>query len=214
MSNLSRLHSGAAVLMLTTVALPTTLLFSRPAVAQGQVTITTIPAGTAIPARYDGATKILVDPKETTPLTLTVTSDVRGALGAILIPAGSKVKGQLQPASGGQQFVGTQITLPNSKVLNGETQSAVITKTESYRKGPKATPIVAGTVVGAAAATGLSALFGGGGKGVKAWRVLAGAGTGAIAGTLYGIRKVDVIAIDPNNDLNLTLKSSLPITYP
>ncbi len=218
MSRISCLQSGAVVLMslgmLTTVVAPSAILFSTPAFAQNQVTVATIPSGTTIPTRFEGGTKILVTPTETTPLTLTTTTDVRAPLGAILIPAGSKIKGQLQPASGGQQFVGTQIILPNSKVLAADTASKVVTKTESIRKGVKAKPVLVGTVVGAGAAAGLSAIFGGGGKGITPWRVLAGAGTGAAAGALTGLRKVDLISIDPNSDLTVTLQSSLAITYP
>lgn len=219
MLSLRRWQSGTAVLLslgiFSTVAAPLTLLATpSPVLAQSQVTVATIPAGTIIPVRSEDAKKILVTPTETSPLTLIVRSDIRAPLGAILIPAGSQVKGQLQPTGNGQQFVATQIILPSSKVLTTDARSQVVTRTETIRKGVKPTSVAVGTVVGAGAATALSAIFGGGSRGIKAWRVLAGAGTGAVAGSLTGLRKTTLISIDPNTDLDLTLQSSLTITYP
>lgn len=219
MLSLRRWQSGTAILLslgiISAVTTPVVVVStSTPVLAQSQVSIATIPAGTVIPLRSDDAKKILVTPTETSPLTLMVRSDIRAPLGAILIPAGSEVKGQLQPAGNGQQFIVSQIILPGSKVLTPDAKSQVVTRTESIRRGVKPTSIAIGTVAGAGAATALSAIFGGGARGIKAWRVLAGAGTGAVAGTLIGLRKVTLISVDPNADLDVTLQSSLTITYP
>jgi hypothetical protein len=39
--------------------------------------------------------------------------------------------------------------------------------------------------------------------------VLGGAGAGAIAGVLLGGNEAELISIDPNNDLNVTLQTDL-----
>lgn len=103
------------------VAVP--ILISNPAVAgepyiveqffsqSPQVIVT---AGTTIPVRYDGAETIIMSPKETVPVTLTVAKNIRSNSGRILIPVGSFVKGQLKPVSGGTQFSAQQLVFANS----------------------------------------------------------------------------------------------------
>jgi hypothetical protein len=194
--------------------LSTTPAFAQRIIAQSQVVV---PAGTTIAVEYTetkNADKIVVTPTETAPLSLTVKTDVKAPMGAILIPAGSTVKGQLQPANGGTQYVATEIILPNNgKKLAVNATSQVVTRQETIRKGAKTTTILAGTVAGAGAAAALSGIIGGG-KSITPLRVLAGAGVGTAAGAVLGRRKVDVIVVKPNEDLTLTLQSNLVITYP
>jgi hypothetical protein len=69
--------------------------------------------------------------------------------------------------------------------------------------------LIGGTVVGAGAAAGISAVTGD--RVIKAEEVLPGAAIGALAGFFLGRDKVELIAISPNTDLNLTLTSDLVI---
>jgi hypothetical protein len=181
-------------------------MIAPPALAQSTATVQ---AGTLIPTRYEGK-KILVTPTETAPVTLIVDQDIKAPLGAVLIPAGSQVKGQLQPAEGGSQFVASQIILPDGKQLTVDATSKVVTRKETIKKGPQASSILIGTAVGAGAATALSAIFGD----VSLWKVLVGAGGGALAGTFLGRKSVELVSVNPNEDLDLTLRSNLVITYP
>jgi hypothetical protein len=187
------------------------IVMPAPAFAQYQATV---PSGTVIQVRYKDGDKIMVTPEETAPVDLIVAKDIKAPLGAILVPAGSTIKGQLQPAEGGSQYVASQIILPNGKQLPLDATSQVVTRKEEVRKGPRARSILVGTAVGAGAATALSTIFGGGLRGVKAWRVLAGAGAGAIGGTLLGRRKVELVSIQPSQDLALTLRSNLLVSDP
>jgi hypothetical protein len=172
-----------------------------------------VPAGTIIPVRDLKAKKILLAPNETSKLTLVVSADVLSPSGRVAIPAGSKVSGQLQPTEGGSQFVASEIILLSGETLRMDATSQVVTRTESVKKGMKPTTIAAGTVIGAGAATALSAIFGGGASGVKWWRSLAGAGAGAVTSGFLFRQSVELISIDPNTDLDLTLQSRLVNPY-
>ncbi|MGA7935054.1 MAG: hypothetical protein WCA35_16020 [Kovacikia sp.] len=166
----------------------------------------TIPAGTQIPMQYNEAKKIVVLPTETNPLTLTVARNVRNTYGTLLIPAGSQVKGELRPAEGGSQFHAQELILTDGTRLPIDATSEVVTKTQEVRKGGSS-QILTGTAIGAAAA---AVLFGvTGSRRISVGKVLAGAGLGALGGWLLGKQTVDVVVIDPNADLTLTLNSDL-----
>jgi hypothetical protein len=170
-----------------------------------------IPAGASIPVRYERADRILLAQNEPNPVpvTLTVSQNIVDAQGAVLIPVNSAVVGQLQMAQGGAQFVASQIVLPNGTQLPVSANSEVITRTESVSRGTNVGRVIGGTVVGAGAAAGISAVTGD--RVIKAVEVLPGAAIGALAGFFLGRDKVDLIAINPNTDLNLTLSSDLVI---
>ncbi len=168
-----------------------------------------IPSGTAIPVRYEQAQKILLSPNEPkpTPLTLTVAQNIVTSQGQVLIPAGSQVMGQLQTVAGGAQFVASQITLTNGQNMALSATSNVVNKTETVRKGATTGKIIAGTVVGAGAAAAIAGVTGD--RTIKAEEVLGGAAVGALASVFLGRDRVELIAINPNTDLNLTLGSDL-----
>ena len=56
-------------------------------------------------------------------------------------------------------------------------------------------------------ATVLAEVFGD----IDALEVLGGAGAGAVAGLLLGGNEVELISIDPNNDLDLILQTNLTV---
>lgn len=171
-----------------------------------------IPAGTAIPVRYDGVERILLARNEPQPLPLTlkVAQNIVDSRGRVLIPAGSDVVGQVQTVQGGAQFTGREIAFPNGQRLPLNATSEVISKTETVRRGTSAGNIVIGTIVGAGAGAGIAAVTGD--REIQAWEVLTGAAAGAILGTISATRnQVELISIDPNTDLSLTLNSDLTL---
>lgn len=174
-----------------------------------KVTRLAIPAGTAIPVRYESQ-KILVTPDEKAPVTLTVASNVTTSDGTVLIPAGTKVAGQLQPAQGGSQFVAQQLVMANGQRMDITAASQVISKTEEVKKGASATTVVKGAVLGSAAAAGISAVTGN--REVSAWKVLTGTAAGSLLSLFLGRDSVKLIAVEPNTDLNLTLGQDLVFT--
>ncbi|MEH1815755.1 MAG: S-layer homology domain-containing protein [Nostoc sp.] len=183
-------------------------------VAVGSTTPTptsvTIAQGTAIPVKYDKAEKILVTKDETSPLTLTVSQNVVTQDGTVVIPAGSQVIGQLKPATGGSQFVAEKLVLTSGQEYQLNATSEVITKTETVKKGTSISSIIKNTVLGAGAATAVSAVTGD--RAIATEEILGGAGIGALVGLFLGKSSVDLIAIDPNTDLQMTINQNLLVS--
>ncbi|MEH2025910.1 S-layer homology domain-containing protein [Nostoc sp.] len=170
----------------------------------------TIPQGTAIAVKYDKAEKILVTKDETAPLTLTVSQNVVAQDGSVVIPAGTQVIGQLKPATGGSQFIAEKLVLPSGQEYQLNATSEVITKTETVKKGTSISSIIKNTVLGAGAATAVSAVTGD--RAIATEEVLGGAGIGALVGLFLGKSSVDLIAIDPNTDLQMTINQNLLVS--
>jgi hypothetical protein len=170
---------------------------------------TTIPAGTRIPARYDAAEKIVVAPNETVPITLTVSRTIRLSNGTVLIPAGSKVAGRIQPVGDGSQFIAETLILPNGNRQFISARSDVITTRQEVQPGVNGDALIKGSAIGAGAATILSGILGN--RRITLGRILLGAGAGAAGGLIFGRRKAEVIVIDSKSDLVLTLEAPLTV---
>ena len=169
----------------------------------------TIPSGSRIPARYTPAERIIVAPNETVPLTITVSRNVRASSGEMLIPAGSEVKGNIQPVGEGSQFIAESLILPDGDQIPMKATSEVITKRQEVQPGVSGDALIKGSAIGAGAATLLSAIFGSGR--ITIGRILLGAGAGALGGLVFGKKTAEVIVIDSNADLTLTLNSRLTV---
>jgi hypothetical protein len=168
----------------------------------------TVPEGFIIPIEYEEE-KILVTPEETVPVTLLVAANVRDSQRNTLIPYGSKIIGQIEPSEdeSGSLFVAQEIEYADGTYQSIDAVSDIVTRRETIKKGANAGDVLQGAVIGAAAATVLSEIFGD----IGALEVLGGAGAGAIAGVLLGGNEAELISIDPNNDLNLTLQADLVV---
>lgn len=180
----------------------------RPSVFREPAQVT-IPRGTSIPVAYRDAKKIVIAPNETLPLTVNVAANIRDRRGNLLIPAGSQVIGQLQPVNGGSQFVAKEIVFPDNQRQTLDASSNVITKTEEVKSGGDLNSILNGALIGSAAAAILAAITGD--RAIATEEVLGGAGLGALGGWIFGNQKAEVIVINPNTDLNLTLRSNLEV---
>jgi hypothetical protein len=174
-----------------------------------QNTAIVIPQGTVLPVKYDRADKILLGKNEPAPsaITLTLPQDIISDTGRVLIPAGSTVEGKLVVNQGAAQFVADRLIMTNGQRYNLNAKSNPITTTETVRKGASSGSIIKGTVLGAAAAAGITAVTGD--RNVNAWETLAGAGAGALAGLIFNKSEVELIAIKPNTDLAMQLNSDL-----
>jgi hypothetical protein len=170
----------------------------------------TIPQGTVIPVKYDKAEKILVTKDETAPLTLTVEQNVVTQEGNVVVPAGSQVVGQLRPTQGGSQFVAQKLVLTTGQEYDISATSEVITKTETVRKGTSTGTILKNTVLGAGAAAAVSAVTGD--RAIATEEVLGGAAIGGLIGLFFGRNSVDLIAIDPDTDLQMTINQNLLVS--
>ena len=171
----------------------------------------TIPEGTVLPVKYDKAEKIMVTKDETAPLTLTISQNVITDTGNLVIPAGSNVVGKLQPAEGGSQFVAEKLISANGKEYNISATSGVITNTETIKKGTSTKGIIKNTALGAGAAAAVAAVTGD--RAVATEEVLGGAAIGAITGIFFNKKSVDLIVIDPNTDLEMTISRGFEVSY-
>jgi S-layer homology domain len=218
------------------------------AVQRGQVT-----AGTNIPVKYTDAQRIVVAPNETADLSLTVANDVRDSQGAVAIPAGSLVNGQLVPTNGGSQFVARSVVLNGQAYPINATSGVVQTKRNtrdpnfaqiigSAALGSGAAAIIGGTTgdrtvnggnvllggtvataaaanqgrniistirdaaIGAALGAGVSGLTGN--RTITPKKVFTGAATGATVGGILDRGNGEVVVINPNSDLNLTVNNN------
>ena len=208
-----RWRSGTALTLtmtlVSTLAIP--LVFIKPATAlPNQVAQrfpdtwrNSVPSGTEIPITYE-KDKIVVTPTETAPVKLTVARDITTSGGTVLIPEGSIIEGELRPASDGTQFVAKNLVIAGQTTKNPiDATSGIITRRETItkRSDPK---ILQGAAIGGAAAAVLSEIFGR----INILQVLGGAGLGALASVLVRNRQeVEVIVVNPQEDLNLTLQS-------
>jgi hypothetical protein len=217
MARLNQFQAGTFALIAMGMISGTAAPLLNPAPATAEVssqsqTKTVVAAGTFILVHYDGnAQKILLDKNEKVPLTLTVSSPVKSRYGTTLIPAGTQIKGQLQPAGQGSQFVASEIILPFDGSRSINANSVVVTRTEQIKKGSRTNSILKGAALGGAAATAIAAITGD--KAIATEEVLSGTGLGVLAGLFWGRKSVDVISVNPNNDLrSLTLRSEIPVT--
>jgi hypothetical protein len=226
MLNFNRLQSRTAtlltVLVTSTAVVP--LLTTGPVFAQSNFPQRerlnrerlnlVVPSGTSIPVRYDKE-KIVVMPDETMPVTLTVAADVISSEGRVVIPQGSQISGELQPVSGGSQFVAKEITLfrrrvdEQSKPFSISGRSNVVRRIEEVKKGASTTSILTGAAVGGGAAAALAAITGD--RALATEEILGGAGLGALGGFFLNRQKVDAVVIYPERDLTVRLNSQFSL---
>ncbi|MBD1824368.1 hypothetical protein H6F51_18005 [Cyanobacteria bacterium FACHB-DQ100] len=225
MLNLKKLQSGTAlaltlgvtatgaapiVLAKDAVAAPASMQIAQLFPSQPRSTgAVRIPANTTLRLAYRDAEKILVAPNERLPITLTIPNNVRTSNGALLIPAGSQVKGEFQPASGGTRFVANTLVLTNGTQLALDAQTDVISRTEEIRRGVSTDAILKGAAIGSGAAAIISAVSGN--RRVSLGKVLIGTGAGALGGLIFGRNTNQVISVNSQSDLNLRLNSSLAL---
>jgi hypothetical protein len=175
-----------------------------------------VPSGTSIPVRYDKE-KIVVMPDETMSVTLIVAADVTSSEGKVVIPQGSQISGELQPVSGGSQFVAKEITLfrrrvdEQSKPFSISGRSNVVRRIEEVQKGASTTSILTGAAVGSGAAAALAAITGD--RAIATEEILGGAGLGALGGLFLNRQKVDAVVIYPERDLTVRLNSQFTLRY-
>jgi len=213
---MSRFHpsqAGTSLLLLLSlmsgITIPIATSASAIAQTYSQSSQVVIPSGTSIPVLYDKAEKIVVTPNETLPLTLRVPVNVRSRRGTVLIPAGSQILGRLQPTKGGTQFVAQELVISRGRRQPINARSKVISQTQEIRQGSNTSSILKGAAIGGAAAAAIAVVTGD--NAIATEEILGGAGLGALGGLLLGRKKVDVVVINPNTDLNLTLGSRLAL---
>ena len=165
-----------------------------------------IPAGAEIPLEYDKE-KILVTKEETVPVTLTVAANIRDRDRNTLIPYGTEVTGEIEPADEGSRFVARELIFADGTRQSIEGTSQVVTRTETVKRGKDTDDILKGAAIGGAAAVVLGEIFGD----INIEEVIGGAALGALGGWILGRESVELISIDPDRDLDITLESDFAL---
>ncbi len=179
-----------------------------PSTQQAQTSQVRIPRGTVLPVTYD-KDRIIVAPNETSAVTLKIARNVRTSSGLLLIPAGSQVEGELRPSQGGTQFFAKTLILTNGDRLAIDAYSNVVTRTETIKKGADVGAILTGAGIGAGAAAIIGVITGN--HRISKTNVLIGGGLGALGQFLLRRGSADVLVVNPQTDLSLTLNNSLAL---
>jgi hypothetical protein len=169
-----------------------------------------VPAGTVLSVDYENGDKVVVLPEETAALTLNITQPVIDSNGRVLIPAGSQVVGELRPNDGGSRFVAQELIPPGAQPRAINATSQTVTTTETISRGASIWETLGGAALGSGAAAVIAGTTGD--RRIGTLEVLAGAATGATAGRVLGRDQVEVIAINPAQDLTLTVNAPLVVS--
>ncbi|MGB6295515.1 MAG: conjugal transfer protein TrbI [Rivularia sp. (in: cyanobacteria)] len=216
MTGFRSFKSGTAAFLALSItsAAAAPILVSTPATAQaifGQRSReVSIPEGVTLPVTFDKE-KVVVTPDETSDLTLTIATNIIDSNRNILIPRGSELVGQLEPANfrgeEGSRFVARELVFPDGRKQNIDATSGVVTRKETIKRGASTGKILTDAAYGTAAATVISLITGN--KKIETLEPIAGAAAGALASILLNKREVEVVVINPQNDLDVTLQSNL-----
>jgi hypothetical protein len=124
-----------------------------------------------------------------------------------LIPYGTQVEGQIEPAGEGSRFVAQELIFEDDTRQSLDATSEVVTRTETVKRGTDTGDVLKGAAIGGAAAAVLGEIFGD----INIEEVIGGAALGALGGWILGRDRVELISIDPNQDLDITLNSDLAL---
>ncbi|MEH2376627.1 conjugal transfer protein TrbI [Nostoc sp.] len=235
---MSRLHQwkfGTAALMAMTVTTSViSPLFSlTPANAQyrigqdriGQYGNVTIPSGVDFPVTYEKET-ITIAPGETKSLTLRIANNIMDRNRNVLIPAGTKVIGQLESVDldnsysretddnkgKGVRFVAQELEFSNGQRQSINATSRTYTRTERVSQGPSTGQVLTDAAIGGGA--GLLGSLITGNRRIDDLKPVVGAAAGAGASVLLRKKQANVFVLRPAQDLKLTLNSNLNLVPP
>ncbi|MGJ5672877.1 MAG: conjugal transfer protein TrbI [Nostochopsis sp.] len=205
--------SAIVPLFTTAVTAQQPAIFTRPTQPISQSKTVSIPTGVTIPVTFE-KDKIVVTPDETTSVTLEVAQNVVDGNRNVLIPARTKIEGELQPRTinnvKGSQFVAKELVFSDGRRQSIDATSRVVTKKETIKKGAKTGTILTDAAIGAGAASIISLLTGN--KTIEVLEPIIGAAVGAGASAILRKREAEVVVIDPQQDLDVTLNSNLIVS--
>ncbi len=219
MASFRRWKTGTAAFLAIAIATGTIApLFSfnkvNAQVIFGEPRRISISAGATLPVTYE-KDKIVLAPDETLSLTLKVASDIVDRNDNLLIPKNTEIRGELRPASDrdsekGSQFIAEELVFPNGNRQSIDAASEVVTNIEKIKKGSDSSKILQDAAIGAGVAAALELLTGD--RDIDILGPVAGAGAGALASVLLRKKTVEVVVINPEKDLDITLNSDLVIS--
>ncbi|MEH2170059.1 MAG: conjugal transfer protein TrbI [Nostoc sp.] len=229
---MTRLHqwkSGTAALMAiaVTTSVISPLLSLAPANAQyrinqdrtSQYGNVTIPSGVNFPVTYEKET-ITIAPGESKSLTLKIANDIIDRNRNVLIPAGTKVNGRLEPVDldgysrdrddnqgKGVRFVAQELEFSNGQRQSINATSRTYTTTQRVKQGPNTSQVLTDAAIGGGA--GLLGSLITGNRRIDDLKPVLGAAAGAGASVLLRKKDGNAFVLRPAQDLRLTLNSNL-----
>ncbi|MDZ8185360.1 MAG: conjugal transfer protein TrbI [Nostoc sp. ChiSLP02] len=226
MTHLHQLKSGTAALMAmaVTASVISPMIPFAPANAQynsGQYGSVTIPSGVNLPVKYEKET-ITIAPGESKSITLRIANDIIDRNRNVLIPAGTKVIGRLEPVDldgysteddnkgKGVRFVAQELEFSNGRRLSINATSRTYTTTQKVKQGPSTGQVLTDAGIGAGAGL-LGSLVTGNSK-IDDLKPVIGAAAGAGASVLLRKKETNAFVIRPAQDLRLTLNSNLTLS--
>ncbi|MEH2384737.1 MAG: conjugal transfer protein TrbI [Nostoc sp.] len=225
-------RTAALMAMAVTTSVISPLFSLTPANAQyrigqdriGQYGNVTIPSGVAFPVTYEKET-ITIAPGETKSLTLRIANDIIDKNRNVLIPAGTKVIGQLESVDlnsysrdtddnkgKGVRFVAQELEFSNGQRQSINATSRTYTRTERVTQGPSTNQVLTDAAIGGGAGL-LGSLITGNHR-IDDLKPVIGAGAGAGASILLRKKQVNAFVLRPGQDLKLTLNSNLNLVPP
>ncbi|AFZ14454.1 hypothetical protein Cri9333_3636 [Crinalium epipsammum PCC 9333] len=204
---LSILASAAAPIITTSPAAAQSIFKNRGSQPLG----ITIQYGTTLPLIYNSSQKLVVPANQASPvpLTLQVAGNVRARSGALLIPMGTEVVGELQSVNGGARFVAREIVFSGNRRQAINASSNIIAQTQESQGGINTGRVLTNAAIGAAAAAGISGITGN--RKIEAGEVLIGAGAGAASGVLLGSNKTNAVVLNPSAPVSVILNAPLAL---
>ncbi|MBR8833646.1 MAG: conjugal transfer protein TrbI [Stigonema ocellatum SAG 48.90 = DSM 106950] len=169
-----------------------------------------IPAGVKFPVTYE-KDRVIVTADESTPLTVRIARNIIDRNGNVLIPEGSQLVGQIEPATRdsqkGSRFVARELVFPDGKRQDIDASSQIVTRTEKISKGTDTGKILQDAAIGAGAASVIGLITD---HRIRAIEPILGGAAGAGASVLLRRKTTEVVVIKPQSgDLDVKLRSSL-----
>ncbi|MCW5316538.1 conjugal transfer protein TrbI [Nostoc sp. KVJ3] len=190
----------------------------------GQYGNVTIPSGVSLPVTYEKDT-ITIAPGESKSITLRIANDIIDRNKNVLIPAGTKVNGRLEPVDldsysrdtddnkgKGVRFVAEELEFSNGQRQSINAISRTYTRTQKVKQGPSTNQVLTDAAIGGGA--GLLGSLLTGNRRIDDLKPVIGAAAGAGASVLLRKKEVNVYVLRPGQDLKLTLNSNLNLVPP
>ena len=169
-------------------------------------------AGTQLPVTYTRE-QIVLMPEQTLPVSFVTASNITTPDGTVLVPRGTQVEGEFRPVDDeSTRFVAQKLIAPDGSERAIAAQSAIIETNQTIRKGANWGRFLKNAAVGTAAAAAISAVTGD--RVIATEDLLMGTAAGGIlslAQRFFGRNSVDVIVVEPETNLNITLDEDIVI---
>jgi hypothetical protein len=167
---------------------------------------------------------VIVKPGETLALTLKIENDIIDRNRNVLIPRGTDVVGRLEPVNlggvystdrnndknKGVRFVAQELVFASGRRQQINATSRTFSQTERISQGTDTGSILTDAAIGAGAATLISLVTGN--RKIEVLEPIIGAAAGAGASILLRKKQADVFVLRPEQDLDITLNSSLVLS--